>query len=75
MNIEIYTSNSCTYCRAAKEFFNDNEIDFLEHNISTNKAAKLDLMARGIMSVPAIVIDGQFYVGFDREKLEELLIE
>ena len=38
--IDIYTSNNCQYCHEAKEFFNDSNIPFTEHNISIDKEAK-----------------------------------
>jgi len=71
--IDIYTSNNCQYCHEAKEFFNDSNIPFTEHNISIDKEAKTEIMKMGYRSVPLIVIDGEKILGFDKEKVVSLL--
>ena len=71
--IDIYTSNNCQYCHEAKEFFNESNIPFTEHNISVSKEAKAEIIKKGYRSVPLIVIDGQEILGFDKEKIVGLL--
>ena len=71
--VEIYTSNTCSYCHAAKNYFNENNISFVEHNISEDTVAKRNLMKLGYMSVPIILIDGKEVLGFDKDKVNELL--
>lgn len=71
--IEIYTSNTCTYCHQAKEFFKENNIDYTEYNVSTDIEARKALMKKGIMSVPLIVIDGEDILGFDETRVRDLL--
>ena len=71
--IEIYTSNSCGYCHMAKEFFNENNIDYIEHNISEDSEAKKALIKKGYRSVPVIDINGEEMVGFDKEKVVAIL--
>ena len=71
--IDIFTSNNCQYCHEAKEFFNESNIPFVEHNISVNKDAKAEIMKRGYRSVPLIVIDGEEILGFDKERIVTLL--
>ena len=73
MKIEIYSSNTCNYCQAAKEFFKEQGLEYIEYNISEDIAAKKTLMKKGFMSVPLIVIDGENVVGFDKEKIEKLI--
>ena len=71
--IEIYTSNSCGYCHMAKEFFNENNIDYIEHNISEDSEAKKALIKKEYRSVPVIDINGEEMVGFDKEKVVAIL--
>lgn len=71
--VEIYTSNTCTYCHQAKEFFKENNIDYTEHNVSTDMESRKALMKKGIMSVPLIVIDGEDILGFDESRVRALL--
>jgi glutaredoxin 3 len=72
-NVEIYTSPTCGYCHEAMEFFQENKVDYVEHDIAKDKDAKRTLMKKGYMSVPVIVIDGEEILGFDKEKLTGIL--
>jgi glutaredoxin-like YruB-family protein len=72
-NIEIYTSDTCGYCHAAMEYFDSKNLQFTEHNISTDMDARKELMKKGYRSVPLIVIDDEEILGFDKEKIESIL--
>lgn len=71
--VEIYTSDSCGYCRAAKDFLNLHNVSFVEHNITTDTKARKELINKGYRSVPLIVVDNIEITGFDRERLAEAL--
>ncbi|OPJ54704.1 glutaredoxin family protein [Alkalithermobacter paradoxus] len=71
--IEIFTSNTCGYCHTAKEYFDEKKIEYVEHNISEDSTARKKLMSMGYMSVPVIVIEGEEVLGFDKNRIEELL--
>ena len=73
-NVKIYTTPTCVYCKSAKEFLRKNKIKFEEIDVSKNqKSAKEMIEKSGQLGVPVIDIDGQIVIGFDQEKLEELL--
>lgn len=72
-NIVVYSSDSCTYCVQAKKFLKENNIEFVEKNVSTDMEARRDLMSKGHMGVPVIYVDDVEIVGFDKNKLVELL--
>lgn len=71
--VDIFTSSTCQYCKMAKEFFKENNVDFVEHNITTNPEAKKELIQKGYRGVPVIVINGEYIVGFDKGKVSNLL--
>jgi len=71
--VEIYTSNTCGYCHLAKEFFKENNIEYIEYNISEDLEAKKALIKKGIRSVPVININGEEMLGFDKEKVVSML--
>ena len=71
--IDIYTSESCGYCYAAKEYFKQKNISYVEHNISQDTTSRRELMNMGYRSVPLIIIEGERVVGFDKDKIENLL--
>ena len=73
MKIDIYSSNTCQYCVAVKDFFNSHNLDFTEKNISENSEFRKELIKKHIMGVPYVVIDNESVLGFDIEKIKEIL--
>lgn len=69
----VYTSNTCPHCITAKEYLTEKGIVFTEKNIQTDPSARKELMEKGIMAVPVVVIDGETIVGFDKNRVDELL--
>lgn len=57
----------------AKDYLKENHVEFEERNVSTDTAARKELMAKGFMGVPVIYVDEEVIQGFDKAKLAELL--
>lgn len=58
----------------AKEFFQKNNIQFEDYNVSEDAVKREEMINKTQqMGVPVIEIDGQYIVGFDQRKIEELL--
>lgn len=72
-NVTIFTSNTWPHCVTAKQYLSEKGVSYTEKNVQTDPSARKELIQKGIMSVPVIVVDGQDIVGFDKAKLEELL--
>ncbi|PAB58252.1 glutaredoxin family protein [Anaeromicrobium sediminis] len=72
-NVLVYSSDSCIYCKEAKEYLNSKGVDFEEKNVSKDMTARKELMKMGFMSVPIIKVDDEVIQGFNKEKLEDLL--
>ena len=72
-DVIIYTSTGCSHCHEAKEFFDKNNINYIEHNISEDKVSKKELIKKGIMSVPYIIIDNQEFRVFEIENIKSIL--
>ena len=63
--IQIYTSNWCSYCNAAKNLLDKLEIDYEEINIEEKNISRMDLEElSGGYTVPQICIKGQFIGGY-----------
>jgi len=70
----IYTTPSCVYCKKTKAFFKENNVQYDEKDISADAVARDEMIAKSNqMSVPVVDIDGQLTVGFDKERLSQLL--
>jgi glutaredoxin 3 len=72
--IEIYSTPSCVFCNHAKDFFKANSIEYVDYNVMTDLEKRQDMVQKsGQMGVPVIDIGGQIIVGFDEDKIRELL--
>ncbi len=72
--VEIYTTPTCHYCHMAKEYFNEHNIEYVEHDVAKDLQARTSMVERsGQMGVPVIFINDNMVIGFDRGKIEELL--
>lgn len=73
-NVVVYSTPTCMYCKMAKEYFTENGVTYTEHDVSTDEAARKEMMDKtGQMGVPVIDVDGEVVIGFDQERLAELL--
>jgi len=72
--VTIYTTPTCHFCHMAKDFFAENEITFTEHNVASDLDKRKEMVQKsGQMGVPVITVGDQYVVGFDHERLKELL--
>ena len=72
--VKVYSTPTCPYCFTLKEYLEENNIKFEDINISNDKSAKEEMIEKsGQMGVPVVDIDGKIIVGFDREKINQLL--
>lgn len=73
-NVTIYSTDSCTYCAMAKEYFKSKNVAYAEHNVGSDLEKRKEMVAKsGQMGVPVIDIGGQVIVGFDQEKIDAAL--
>jgi len=57
-----------------KEFLSQKGVPFQELDVARDARARDDMIKRsGMMAVPTILVDDQVVVGFDRQRLNELL--
>lgn len=73
-SVQIYSTESCGYCKLAKEFFQKNNVEFQEFDVGKDLAKRQEMIEKsGQMGVPVIIIDKDIIVGFNKSKLQELL--
>ena len=61
------------FCESVKGFLSQRGIEFTDRDVSADQEALAELGRLGYMTTPVTVIDGEAVVGFDRERLEQLL--
>lgn len=74
MKITIYTTPTCVFCKMTKSFFKDNNVAYEEKDVAVDAKARDEMIEKsGQLGVPVINIDGQIVVGFDKDKLSQLI--
>jgi len=71
--ITVYSSTSCPHCIALKAYLKSGGIEFEDKDVQENMAFKKELIDKGYRGVPVVIIDDIEVVGFDREKLDNIL--
>ena len=74
MDVKVYSTPTCPWCKRAKEFLKKNSIQYTDVNVAGNKDAAQDMIKRsGQMGVPVIEVDDKVIVGFDEDELKKML--
>jgi len=72
--VRIFSTPVCPYCVTLKEFLKEHNIEFEDIDVSKDKPSLDEMIEKtGQMGVPVVDINGQFVIGFDKEKINELL--
>lgn len=72
--VTIYSTPTCHFCHAAKDFFTANNVTFTDYNVGTDLGKRKEMIEKsGQMGVPVITIGKDLIVGFDEAKLRQLL--
>ncbi len=72
MEIKVYTTPYCAWCKLVKEWLKKNKLSFQELDISENDTYRDEVIEKsGQMAVPMVDIDGKIIVGFDEKALGE----
>lgn len=73
-NIKVYSTPSCPYCHTLKAFLDEKGFKYEDIDVATDEKAREEMIKEsGQMGVPVTDIDGQVIVGFDRQKISQLL--
>lgn len=71
--VTIYTSSTCPHCHTAKNYLREKNVEFEERNVQNDPEARKELIQKGYMGVPVIIVGEEEIQGFDKDRLEELL--
>lgn len=74
MKIKLYTTNVDPYCEMVRNLLSYHGVDFENIDVSRDEAALNEMVEiSGQKSVPVLDVNGKIFVGFDRQKIKELL--
>ena len=72
--VRLFTTPICPYCFSLKKFLEEKGIEVEEIDVTKNEVAMEEMINETQQTtVPVLDIDGEFIVGFDREKICKLL--
>lgn len=73
-SVTIYSTPVCHFCQAAKAFFKENNVEYTEHDVAGDAEKREEMIEMtGQMGVPVIRIGDDVVIGFDEDKVKELL--
>ena len=72
--VNIYTTETCFYCKELKNYLKENDIEFEEFDVSNDLEKRADMISKSSgFAVPVVDINNIIIVGFDKEKINKLL--
>jgi glutaredoxin-like YruB-family protein len=72
--VRVFSTPTCPYCVTLKEYLKENKIAFEDIDVSQDENALNEIVEKTEQTaVPVIDINGQFIIGFDKEKISQLL--
>ena len=73
--IIVYSAPWCSFCHAAKAYFDKLGIKYEDRDVEKDpKYAQESVSKSGQMGIPVIDIDGTVILGFDRPKIDAAIL-
>ncbi|MGH8454974.1 MAG: glutaredoxin domain-containing protein [Nevskiales bacterium] len=72
LDVVMYATKTCGYCRKARAFLTQRGINWNEIDIESSEQAKNEFKSRGGKGVPLIFINGQPVRGFDEARWQSV---
>jgi glutaredoxin-like YruB-family protein len=74
MDVKIYTTPTCVWCKKTKEFFREHNVKYKEIDVSSDEQAAHEMIQKtGQLGVPVVEIDNNIVIGYDMPKLKKFL--
>ena len=72
--VVVFSTPTCPHCRSAKRYLKQKGVRFTDVDVSRDQRAAHDMQRiSGQQGVPVITIGGRPIVGFDRNKIDQIL--
>lgn len=72
--VTVYSTPTCSWCTTLKNYLRQHKVRFRDVDVSRDQQAAQGLVNRtGQQGVPQTEINGQWVVGFDKQKINRLL--
>lgn len=72
--VKVYTTQTCAWCKAAKAYLNDNDIEFVEADIIEDLTARREMvLMTGQYGVPVVLVGEKAMIGWNPAEFEQLM--
>ena len=72
--IEIFSTPTCHFCNLAKEWFAEKKVEYVEYNVASDLDKRKEMVEMtGQLGVPVIKIGDDVLIGFNPNKMAEIL--
>lgn len=71
--VVLYATSWCGYCKKTREFFNKNNIAFVEYDIESSAEGKAQYDQLRASGIPVVMIKGKLIRGYDPTQFAQLL--
>lgn len=76
--VVIYSTEWCAFCKTLKQYLDSKNVEYVEKNVESDEIAREEMMQKlggNFQGVPVADFNGEIVVGFDRKKIDELLLK
>ena len=74
MNVKIYTTKTCVWCKKTKEYLNEKNVEYETVDVGADTNAANEMIEKsGQMGVPVTEINGAIIIGFDKDAINNAL--
>lgn len=74
MTIKLYSTPTCPWCSMTKKYFDTRNVQYQDIDVTKDRNAVEEMVAKsGQRGVPVIDIDGSIIIGFDKERVDNLI--
>lgn len=74
MDVKVYSTPTCIWCKRLKDYLDDKGVKYENIDVSKNRDNGMMLIQKtGQTAVPVLEANGEFIVGFQQDKIDELL--
>ena len=70
--VKMYSTNWCGYCKKARKYFNEKNINFVEYDIEKDSAANKRFKELGGKGVPLILVGKKKMSGFNSQRFDDI---
>ena len=78
MQVTIYSTTTCPYCKMLKSYLNEKNISYVEKYVDQDESAREEMMAKsgGYLGVPFIIVSNNgeetTIIGFDKNRVNKV---